>query len=109
MPCMLLMKNYIANQFKSLYSKCAQQKAVELALTGYNVIGVQTAFSGFFVRNISMRPHIMAKLERDTFMCAGNLLRQSVNPFQLCHHYLTVIGKDPIQVIGACLLCLIKT
>ena len=109
MPCMLLMKNYIANQVKSLYSKRAQQKAVGLALTGYKFVSVQTALSGFFVRNISMRSHFMAKLERDTFTCAGILTSLSVNPFQLCHHYLTVIGKAPIQVIGACLLCLIKT
>ena len=73
----------------------------ELALTGYNSIGAQSASSGFFVRNISMRSHFMAKLERDTFECAGILLSLSVNPFQLCHHYLTVIGKASIQSIGA--------
>lgn len=73
----------------------------ELALTGYNLQGAQSASSGFFVRNISMRSHIsMAKLERDTFECAGNLVDQSVNPFQLCHLYLTVNGKAP-QLQGA--------
>lgn len=96
-----LLHSSLAKQAKALYPKHAQQKAVGLALTGYKVIGVQTASSGFFVRQISMRSHIMAKLERDTFECAGYLLHQSVNPFQLCHHYLTVIGKAPIQVIGA--------
>lgn len=76
----------------------------ELALTGYqDNIGAQpTITSGFFVRNISMRSHIsMAKLERDTFECAGFLCHQSVNPFQLCHLYLTVNGKASIKTIGA--------
>lgn len=73
----------------------------ELALTGYqDNIGVQSA-RAFFVRKISMRSHVMAELERDTFECAGFLCRQSVNPFQLCHHYLTVIGKASIKNVGA--------
>ena len=93
--------NTLANQVKALYSKHVQCKIIGLALAGYNVNGVQTAFRGFFVRNISMRPHFMAKLERDIYGCAGNHLHQSANPFQLCHHYLAVIGKAPIQVNGA--------
>ena len=96
-----LLQNYIANQAKALYSKYVQCKIIELALTGYKVIGAQSAIWAFFVRTISMRSHFMVKLERDTFECAGYLLHQSVNPFQLCHHYLTVIGKAPIKVIGA--------
>ncbi|WP_404230207.1 hypothetical protein [Acinetobacter venetianus] len=96
-----LLHSSLANQDKALYPKHAQQKAVGIALTGYNSIGVQTALSGFFVRNISMRSHVMAKLERDAFERAGILLSLSVNPFQLCHHYLTVIGKASIQSIGA--------
>ena len=92
----------LANQVKALYPKHAQQKAVGIALTGYNSIGVQTALSGFFVRNISMRSHVMAELEGDTFECAGNLLSQSTNPFQLCHHnYLVVISKAPLKNSGA--------
>ena len=63
--------------------------------------GVHSAPCGFFVRKISMRSHVMAKLERDTFMCAGIRLSLSVNPFQLCHHYLTVIGKAPLNSNGA--------
>ena len=96
-----LLHSSLAKQAKALYPKHAQQKAVGIALTGYNSIGVQTALSGFFVRNISMRSHVMAKLERDIFGCAGFLTSLSVNPFQLCHHYLTVIGKASIQSIGA--------
>ena len=96
-----LLQNYIANNSKALYPKHAQQKAVGLALTGYQFsLGVQSA-RAFFVRNISMRLHFMAKLERDAFERAGNLVSLSVNPFQLCHHYLTVIGKASIQSIGA--------
>lgn len=86
------------------YANTVQHKAVGLALTGYqDNIGAQpTITSGFFVRNISMRSHIsMAKLERDTFTCAGFLCHQSVNPFQLCHLYLTVNGKASIKTIGA--------
>ena len=63
--------------------------------------GVHSAPCGFFVRKISMHSHVMAELERDTFMCAGIRLSLSVNPFQLCHHYLTVIGKASIKNIGA--------
>jgi hypothetical protein len=96
-----LLHSSLAKQAKALYPKHAQQKAVGLALTGYKVIGVQTASSGFFVRQISMRSHVMAKLERDTFECAGDRLSLSVNPFQLCHHYLTVIGKASKQSLGA--------
>lgn len=97
----VILQNCIANQAKALYSKYVQCKIIGLALTGYNSIGVQTASSGFFVRQISMRSHfLMVKLERDTFECAGILLSLSVNPFQFCHHYLTVIGKASIQSIG---------
>ena len=66
-----------------------------------NNIGAYSPLRAFFMRKISMRSHVMAKLERDTFMCAGFLCHQSVNPFQLCHHYLTVIGKASIKNIGA--------
>lgn len=51
----------IASYSNNAYSNLTQQKAVELALTGYKVNGVQTASSGFFVRTISMRSHVMAK------------------------------------------------
>lgn len=69
----------------------------ELALVGYqSSTGVQSA-RAFFVRNISMHSHVMAKLERDIFICAGHLLSLSTNPFQLCHlNYLVVIGKAPL-------------
>ena len=96
-----LLHSSLAKQAKALYPKHAQQKAVGLALTGYKVIGVQTASSGFFVRQISMRSHIMAKLERDTFECAGNLMNQSANPFQLCHPYLAVNGRASKLSLGA--------
>jgi hypothetical protein len=69
----------------------------ELALDGYISKGVQpTLISGFFVRYISMHSHVMAKLWRDAFERAGNLLSLSSNPLQLCHlNYLDVIGKAP--------------
>lgn len=95
------MQNCIANQVKALYSNHAQQKAVGLALVGYFVKGAQSANRTFFVRTISMRSHFMVKLERDTFTCAGFLLRLSTNPFQLCHPHLVVNGKAPNFVKGA--------
>lgn len=85
------------------YSTCTQQKAVEFVLVG-NLLstGALSALWAFFVRKISMRSHIsMAKLERDTFMCAGHLLNLSTNPFQLCHHHLVVIGKALLKSAGA--------
>lgn len=85
------------------YPNHALSKISKLALVGYKIsIGVQpTLISGFFVRNISMRSHVMAKLERDTSKCVGNLLSLSTNPFQLCHPHLVVNGKAPYQSIGA--------
>ncbi|ENU80320.1 hypothetical protein F975_02076 [Acinetobacter sp. ANC 3789] len=97
----LLQQNYIAKQDKALYPKHAQQKAVGLALDGYELVSAQTAISGFFVRIISMRSHIsMAKLERDTFTCVGILTSLSSNPFQLCHPHLDVNGKASINSLG---------
>jgi hypothetical protein len=99
---MPLLKNYIAYKVKALYPKHAQPKAVGLVLADYQIsIGAQSNNRTFFVRNISMRSHVMAKLERDTFECAGNLLSLSANPFRLCHPYLAVNGKAPLISIGA--------
>jgi hypothetical protein len=88
----------VASCSKPSYANNVHQKADELALVGYNFsTGAQSA-RAFFVRSISMRSHVMAKLERDTFECAGNLLNLSTNPFQLCHlNYLVVIGKAPLS------------
>ena len=83
------------------YSKHAQQKAVGLALTGYQFsLGVQSA-RAFFVRNISMRSHFMAKLERDAFGRAGNLVSLSVNPFQLCHPLFDSNRQSSFNSLGA--------
>ena len=91
----------IAKPKEYRYVKHVQQKAVGLALVGYQAKGAQSAIWTFFVRIISMHSHFMAKLERDTFECAGNLLRQSTNPFQLCHPYKKVNGKASINSDGA--------
>ncbi|WP_180040478.1 hypothetical protein [Acinetobacter sp. YH12218] len=78
------------------YSSLALSKISKLALVGYISKGAYSPLRAFFMRNISMRSHVMAELEGDTFECAGNLLSQSTNPFQLCHHnYLVVIGRAP--------------
>ena len=64
----------------------------ELALAGYKLQGAQSE-RAFFVRNLSMQSHVMAKLEGDAFARAGYLVCQSANPFQLCHPHLAVNGK----------------
>ncbi|ENW97965.1 hypothetical protein F900_03432 [Acinetobacter modestus] len=84
------------------YATVVQQKTVGLALVGYqDYIGAYSPLRAFFMRTISMRSHVMAKLERDTFECAGFLCHQSTNPLQLCHPHLVVTGKAPIKHIGA--------
>ena len=77
-------------------------KITESALVGCKSnIGAQSALRAFFVRKISMHPHVMAELERDIFGCAGSLCYLSTNPFQLCHPHLVVTGKAPKQTQGA--------
>ena len=90
----------IANMPKYGYINRALSKISKLALVGYDSNGAQSAMA-FFVRNISMRSHVMAELERDTFECVGIRLSLSTNPFQLCHPHLVVNGKAPNLVIGA--------
>ena len=80
-----------------IYIKSVWCKITRLALVGYNYTSAYSPLRAFFMRYISMRSHVMAELEGDTFECAGTLLSQSTNPFQLCHqNYLVVIGKAPI-------------
>lgn len=81
---------------KISYSVLALCKITKLALVGYISKGAYSPLRAFFMRILSMHSHVMAKLEGDTFECAGNLLSLSTNPFQLCHpNYLVVIGKAP--------------
>ena len=90
----------IANMPKYGYINRALSKISKLALVGYDSNGAQSA-RAFFVRNISMRSHVMAELERDTFECVGIRLSLSTNPFQLCHPHLVVNGKAPLNSNGA--------
>ena len=90
----------IANMPKYGYINRALSKISKLALVGYDSNGAQSA-RAFFVRNISMRSHVMAKLEGDTFECASCLYYWSTNPFQLCHPHLVVNGKAPLDSKGA--------
>ncbi|WHP07663.1 hypothetical protein QLH32_12150 [Acinetobacter corruptisaponis] len=81
------------------YIDSALSKISRLALVGYHSIGAYSPLRAFFMRTISMRSHVMAKLWRDTFEYAGNLLSLSTNPLQLCHlNYLVVIGKAPSSI-----------
>ncbi|MEC6035997.1 hypothetical protein QAB16_004870 [Acinetobacter nosocomialis] len=77
------------------YSNSALSKISKLALVGYISKGAYSPLRAFFMRYLSMRSHVMVKLEGDTFECAGNLLSLSTNPFQLCHPHLVVNGKAP--------------
>lgn len=84
------------------YIDPVQCKITESALVGCKSnIGAQSALRAFFVRKISMHPHVMAELERDIFGCAGSLCYLSTNPFQLRHpNHLVVIDEAP-KHIGA--------
>ena len=77
-------------------------KITEPALVGCKSnIGAQSASRAFFVRKISMHPHVMAELERDIFGCAGSLCYLSTNPFHLrLQNHLVVIDEAP-KHIGA--------
>lgn len=85
----------IANAPQYGYINRALGKISKLALVGYTYTSAYSPLRAFFMRYISMRSHVMAKLERDTFECAGFLCCLSTNPLQLCHPYLVVIGKAP--------------
>ena len=83
------------------YSSLALSKISKLALVGYEYSAHTVRLVGFFCMcNLSMRSHVMAKLEGDTFECASYLYYWSTNPFQLCHPHLVVNGKAP-QLNGA--------
>lgn len=98
--CFVVLCLILATASRSAYANGVHPHG-ELALVGYKSnIGAQSE-RAFFVRNISMRSHVMAELERDTFGCAGSLCCLSTNPFQLCHPHLVVTGKASIKNIGA--------
>ena len=93
----------IANMPKYGYSSVALSKISKLALVGYEYLAHTVRLMDFFcMRNLSMRSHVMAKLEGDTFECASYLDYWSTNPFQLCHlNYLVVIGRASKSNLGA--------
>lgn len=92
----------VAKLTKLDYSSLALCKITKLALAGYNSsLGVHSPHRAFFVRNISMRPHRYVGLGRDIFGCAGNLVSQSANPFQLHSNHLAVICEAPKLTLGA--------
>ena len=84
------------------YSSLALSKISKLALVGYYQLAHTVRLMGFFCMcNISMHSHVMAKLERDIFGCAGSLCYLSTNPFQLrLQNHLVVIDEAP-KNIGA--------
>ncbi len=90
----------IANMPKYGYINRALGKISKLALVCYDSNGAQSA-RAFFVRNISMRSHVMAELERDTFECVGIRLSLSTNPFQLCHQLFDSNRQGSFKSTGA--------
>lgn len=90
----------IANMPKYGYD-CRVHPHGELALVGYKLSNGAQSARAFLVREISMRSHVMAELERDTFECAGNRLSLSTNPFRLRHPHLVVNGEAPLNSNGA--------
>lgn len=94
--CFVAIFFVIASVSRSVYSNTVHPHD-ELALVGYQFSTGAQSERAFFVRTISMRSHVMAELERDTFKCAGHLLSLSTNPFQLCHPHLVVNGKAPLN------------
>ncbi|MDD2944530.1 MAG: hypothetical protein PHG15_01695 [Acinetobacter sp.] len=92
----------IANMPKYGYINRALGKISKLALVGYEYTAHTVRLMGFFcMRHFSMRSHVMAKLEGDTFECASYLYYWSTNPFQLCHPHLVVNGKASELNTGA--------
>lgn len=88
----------IANMPKYGYICRALSKISKLALAGYNSQQAYSSIRTFFVRNISMRPHIhYVELGRDIFGCAGHLLSLSANPFKLHTNHLAVICEAPLN------------
>lgn len=84
------------------YSSLALCKITKLALVGYEYLAHTVRLLGFFCMcNISMRSHVMAKLEGDTLACASYLDYWSTNPFQLCHPHLVVTGIASKSNLGA--------
>ena len=69
----------------------------ELALIGYNNEGAYSPLRAFFMRYISMHPHVMVGLDGNTYGCAGYLHYQSINPIQPRHPHLIVNGKALIN------------
>lgn len=94
--CFVVLCLILASVSSSVYSKTVHPHG-ELALVGYINKGAYSPNRAFFMRYLSMRSHVMAKLEGDTFECAGFLYCLSTNPFQLCHPHLVVNGKAPIN------------
>ena len=90
----------LATCVNPVYSSFVQPHA-GLALAGYNSLAHIPRFKAVFLC-VSFGIRLsMVKLERDIFGCAGNLVNQSANPFQLCHPYLAVNGKASIYSLGA--------
>lgn len=94
--CLRLLKSKMIS-----YIDPVRCKITELALIGYNNEGAYSPLRAFFMRYISMHPHVMVGLDGNTYGCAGYLHYQSINPIQPRHPHLIVNGKALILNEGA--------
>lgn len=96
----LLFKLFLHRHCDNRYSALVHPHG-ELALVGYSYTSAYSPLRAFFMRNISMRSHFMAKLERDIFICAGSCVPVD-QPFSaLPPNYLVVIGRASLSTQGA--------
>ena len=102
MKIKLFIKSILPKYHDNRYSRRVHPHG-ELALVGYEYTAHTVRLMGFFcMRNLSMRSHVMAKLEGEAFALASFLYYWSTNPFQLCHlNYLVVIGRASESNTGA--------
>lgn len=98
----MLLLFLVASCSNPSYATVVQQKAVGLALVGYEYTSAYSPLRTFFMRNISMHSHLNGEAGEGHFRVCRFLVYLSTNPFQLCHlNYLVVIGKAPKQTQGA--------
>ena len=64
--------------------------------------GTYAAFlAAFLCASFGYAP-VMARLEGDTFACAGLHLHRFANPLQSCHLHLAMSGKTSFKANGVC-------
>ncbi len=83
------------------YINFVRCKIIELALVGYEYTSAYSPLRAFFMRKISMLPHLYGEAGEGHLRMCRSLVYLSTNPFQLCHPHLVVNGKAPLKSNGA--------